>query len=147
LCGQYGGCELKKAQSHCYTQPGTRLAFYAGMRVAGPTDITSRTGLKVLAAMPRICEKSSASSALGREQQGFNEQDGAAFLPMPVELVCQEGTANFDPFWDGPKLLPAFAAQLMGQMTQERRDSQVPVETAYGRINNPRMALLLDRKS
>ena len=110
-------------------------------------DITPRTGLKLLAALPRVCEKSSASSALGREQQDFNAQEGTAPAPVQVELVCQEGTPNFDPFWDGPKLLPAFAVQLMGQMTQERRDSQVPVETAYGRINNPRVALLLDRKS
>jgi len=117
------------------------------MRVAGPTDISSRTGLKALAALPRICEKSSASSALGREQQDTGAQDGAVPAPMQVELVCQEGTPNFDPFWDGPKLLPIFVAQLMGQMTQERRDSQIPVETAYGRISNPRLALLLDRKS
>jgi hypothetical protein len=117
------------------------------MRVTGAIDITPRTGLKLLAALPRICEKSSASSALGREQQGSGAQDGTAPAAVQVELVCQEGTSNFDPFWDGPKLLPAFAAQLMGQMTQERRDSQIPVETAYGRINNPRMALLLDRKS
>jgi hypothetical protein len=117
------------------------------MRAVGPMDITPRTGLKLLAALPRVCEKSSASSALGREQQDFNAQEGTAPAPVQVELVCQEGTPNFDPFWDGPKLLPAFAVQLMGQMTQERRDSQVPVETAYGRINNPRVALLLDRKS
>jgi hypothetical protein len=110
-------------------------------------DITPRTGLKLLAALPRVCEKSSSSSALGRERQGFDAQDGAAPAPLQIELVCQEGTPNFDPFRDGPKLLPAFAAQLMGQMTQERRDSQIPVETAYGRIDDPRMALLLDRKS
>ena len=117
------------------------------MRVAGPFDIHLRTGLKALAALPRICEKSSASSALGREQQEFNAEDRATTAPVQVELVCQEETPRFDPFWDGPKLLPTFVAQMVGQMTQERRDRQVPVETAYGRVNNPRMALVLDRKS
>ena len=124
-----------------------RACVLCCMRVAGPTEITPRTGLKALAGLPRICEKSSSSSALGREQQGSGAQDGTALVPVKVELVCQEGTPNFDPFWDGPKLLPIFVAQLVGQMTYERRHSQVPVETAYGRINNPRMALLLDRKS
>ena len=84
---------------------------------------------------------------MGREQQEFNAQGGTAPATVQVELVCQEGTPNFDPFWDGPKLLPAFVAQLLGQMIAERRDSQVPLETAYGRAGNPRMALLLDRKS
>ena len=65
---------------------------------------------------------------------------------MQVELVCQEETRAFDPFWDGPRLMPAFVAQVMGQIIMERRDSSVSVETAYGSMQ-PRKALLLDRKS
>ncbi|HJS44764.1 MAG TPA: hypothetical protein VJ753_00035 [Rhizomicrobium sp.] len=44
-------------------------------------------------------------------------------------------------------MLPAFAAQLIGQLHMERRDASLSVETAYGRIRDPRRALLLDRKS
>jgi len=93
------------------------------------------------------CEKSSASSALGRDQQDADTPARSSTAATGVELLCQEETRRFDPFWDGPKLLPAFVAQLLGQMIAERRDSQVPLETAYGRAGNPRMALLLDRKS
>ena len=117
------------------------------MRVNTPIDATSRTGFKSLAVLPRVCEKSSDSSALGRDQQDTHSPARAATAVIGVELLCHKEARGFDPFWDGPKLLPAFVAQVLGQMTAERRDSHVPLETAYGRASNPRMALLLDRKS
>jgi hypothetical protein len=43
-------------------------------------------------------------------------------------------------------LLPAFVAQVMGQVMPERRSTSVSVQTAYGSAA-PRKALLLDRKS
>ena len=116
------------------------------MRVAAPLDANVRPGLKALALPPLRCEKSSGSSALGRQRQGFNADDHKPASPIQVELVCQEGTPGFDPFWDGPRLLPTFAAQLMGQVIVERGGGTVPVATAYGSIH-PRKALLLDRKS
>lgn len=126
--------------------PGTGLAFYTYMRVNGPYDINLRSGVKLLAASARACEKSSASSTLGQQPQDFDteEQKPASIL---VELVCQDETPRFDPFWDGPRLLPAFVAQLMGQRDMDRRDTSVSVETAYGSARTPRQALLLDRKS
>jgi hypothetical protein len=117
------------------------------MRIAGPFDSNVRPGVKTLAAMPRCCEKSSESSTLGQEQADWNADDRRSSLPVRVELVCQDETQGFDPFWDGPRLLPAFAAQLMGQIMPERRDTSATVETAYGRLFHPRKALLLDRKS
>jgi hypothetical protein len=116
------------------------------MRVTGPFDINLRGGIKLLTASPRACEKSSGSSTLDGQPQDFNAQ-GEKPLPVQVELLCQDETPRFDPFWDGPRLLPAFAAQLMGQLSLERRDASLSVETAYGRIRDPRQALLLDRKS
>jgi hypothetical protein len=118
-----------------------------GMRVTGPFAFDSRGVLKTLATLPRICEKSSASSALDQQPQDFNAEHRRTSAPMRIELVSQEETPRFDPFWDGPKLLPAFVAQVMGQMMPERRDAQVSVETAYGSVHDPRMALVLDRKS
>lgn len=125
---------------------GTNFAFYTYMRVTGPFDINLRSGIKLLAAHPRACEKSSGSSTLDRQPQDFNAP-GEKPLPVQVELLCQDETPRFDPFWDGPRLLPAFVAQLMGQMNMDRRDTGMSVETAYGRIRDPRQALLLDRKS
>lgn len=116
------------------------------MRVTGPFDISLRSGVKLLAASPRACEKSSASSTLGQQPQN-HEGEEQKTAPIQVELVCQDETPAFDPFWDGPRLLPAFVAQLMGQMSMDRRDAGVSVETAYGSARYPRQALLLDRKS
>lgn len=125
---------------------GTKLAFSTYMRVTGPLDINLRSGIKLLAASPRACEKSSGSSALDQQPQDFNDEQKPA-SPIQVELLCQDETPRFDPFWDGPRLLPAFVAQLMGQMGMDRRDTSMSVETAYGSIRYPRRALLLDRKS
>jgi hypothetical protein len=117
------------------------------MRIAGPFDLNVRPGIKTLAAMPRRCEKSSDSSALGQEQADLNAENHKTPSPLRVELVCQDETSGFDPFWDGPRLLPAFVAQLIGQAMPDRRDIGATVETAYGSLFHPRKALLLDRKS
>jgi hypothetical protein len=115
------------------------------MRVPGSLDVTVRTGLKALAAPPRAIEKSSPSSALGHERQSFN-QDGEKAVPrLQVELVSQDETRAFDPFWDAPRLMPAFVAQVMGQAMPERRGTAASAQTAYGSV--PRKALLLDRRS
>ena len=123
------------------------FALYADMRIAGPFDSNVRPGVKALAAMPRRCEKSSDSSTLGQEQTDLNADRRKIPSPVRVELVCQDETPRFDPFWDGPRLLPAFAAQLLGQAMPDRRDAAATVETAYGSLLYPRKALLLDRKS
>jgi hypothetical protein len=115
------------------------------MRVNGPFDVNLRSGVKLLAASPRACEISSGSSALGQQPQDFDADDQKP-AAIQVALLCQDETSDFDPFWDGPRLLPAFVAQLMGQMGVDRR-GPVSVETAYGSARNPRQALLLDRKS
>jgi hypothetical protein len=117
------------------------------MRVTGPFEATARGGLKALAAAPRRCEKTSGSSALGGEQPNLDGEHEKPAPRLQVELVCQDETPGFDPIWDAPRLLPTFVAQLMGQVMFERRDTRVSVETAYGSIRDPRMALLVDRKS
>ena len=116
------------------------------MRNAGSLELTASPVVKTWAAPTHRCEKSSASSALDQQPQDFNDEQKPA-SSIQVELVCQDETPRFDPFWDGPRLLPAFVAQLMGQMGMDRRDTSMSVETAYGSIRYPRQALLLDRKS
>jgi hypothetical protein len=116
------------------------------MRVTTPFDASSRTASKSAARSTRRCEKPSGSSALSQERRDVNPDDREFPLPMQIELLYQEETPRFDPFWDGPRLMPTFVAQLMGQILLERRDSNVSVETAYGSAH-PRKALVLDRKS
>jgi len=115
------------------------------MRIAGPFDSNARQGLKTWPALPRRCEKASDSSDLSQERPDIEPDRRRGQPTLRVQLVSQNDTSRCDPFWDGPRLLPAFAAQLIGQTMLDRRDPSARVETAYGSI--PRKALLLDRKS
>lgn len=116
------------------------------MRVSSNTDIVLR-GLARNAVTPACrIEKSCPASPLHQEPRQ-PPQTGKKPLPrIQVELVSQGGTSAFDPSWDGPRLRPAFVAQVMGQLMPERRAS-VALETAYGSARVGRMALLLDRRS
>jgi hypothetical protein len=116
------------------------------MNAIGPFDATARGGLKALANLPRRCEKPNKSGIFGGGQQHFNDGQEKPVPRLQVELVCQDETRNFDPIWDAPRLLPTFVTQVMGQAMPDRREN-VSVQTAYGSIRCPRMALLLDRKS
>lgn len=116
------------------------------MRAIVPTETGSNGGLKAPATLRRAIEKTSASSALGREQAEPDTNRRRSAQPLRVEIVSRDETRTFDPFWDGPRLVPTFVAQVLGQVMPEPPTS-VSVETAYGRAASPRMALLLDRKS
>ena len=108
------------------------------------TGITGGSGAPALSL--RAVKKPSASSALGHERPDA-DCDKERPAPAPrAACLCRDDTPGFDPFWDGPRLVPAFVAQLLGQAMPERRDGAT-VETPYGRAVSPRKALLLDRKS
>ena len=119
------------------------------MRVSGPFDSTASRGSKALVTRPRRCEKPSPSSALNGYRQDEDRADESSAVPISFEFVSQDETGGFDPFWDGPRLLPAFVAQVMAQAMAipERREAQAALETAYASLICPRMALVLDRKS
>jgi hypothetical protein len=106
----------------------------------------ARERLKAFAANPRAIEKASPSSHLGGQTPDFSQTDKQTPPRLQVELVCQDETKAFDPFWDGPRLMPSFVTQLLGQAMPDRREANVRVETAYGTAV-PRQALLVDRKS
>lgn len=120
--------------------------MYPFMRVTTPLENMARGGSKTFVAMPRIVEKSSASSALDMQNGEHDHGEEKASPHLRVELVCQSDTHAFDPFWDGPRLLPVFVAQVLGQIMPERRDVTAMAHTAYGSAA-PRKALLVDRKS
>jgi hypothetical protein len=116
------------------------------MRVTTPLENIARGGSKTFVALSRVVEKSSASSALNMQRQDREQQEEKSPPHLRVELVSQSETHGFDPFWDGPRLLPVFVAQLLGQLMPERRDTAAMAHTAYGSAA-PRKALLVDRKS
>jgi hypothetical protein len=116
------------------------------MRAIVPVRIGIAGGSGAPALSPRAVKKTSASSTLAHERP---DADCGKEEPAPspqAASMCRDDTPRFDPFWDGPRLVPAFVAQLLGQAMPERRDGAM-VETAYGRAVSPRKALLLDRKS
>lgn len=115
------------------------------MRAIMPLHTRPDGAARAAAQPPHAVEKTSASSALGREQPRTGKERKKAPAPLEAELVSRDDTQGFDPFWDAPRLLPTFVAQVLGQV-MERRE-RVGVEVAYGRRATPRMALLLDRKS
>jgi hypothetical protein len=145
---------LKKAE--ITTQFGKVSETWRAACVAPAMRVTpnleqSRSGsLKGAVALTRAIEKSSPASALHQQPPHAHQAEEKNPPRIQVELVSQAGTEAFDPNWDGPRLLPTFVAQVMGQaMNQcmpERRTSMV-LETAYGTARLGRMALLLDRKS
>lgn len=125
---------------------GAGLALYGYMRVNAPFESIARGGSKTFVALSRVVEKSSASSALNMQRDDREQQQEKSPPHLRVELVCQSDTHAFDPFWDGPRLLPVFVAQVLGQIMPERRDTAAMAHTAYGSAA-PRKALLVDRKS
>ena len=117
------------------------------MRNAGSLELTASPVVKTWAAPTHRCEKSSASSDLGQGQSDLQPDRRKGQPTLRVQLVSQNNTSRPDPIWEGPRLVSAFAAQMMGQTMLDRRDFDARIETAYGSIGRPRMALLLDRKS
>ena len=119
------------------------------MRISGPFEFAASRGSKALVSSPRRCEKTSSSSALNGYRQNHDTDTQSSIAVLPLELVSQDETFDFDPFWDGPRLLPTFVTQVMAQAMAipERRNGAMALETAYANIAFPRMALVLDRKS
>jgi hypothetical protein len=115
--------------------------------VNGPLEITARERPKALSAVSRAVEKSSGSKQLGAQAQAFGGQKQKTPPSLQVEHVCQDDTPGFDPFWDGPRLVPVFVAQLLGQaMPDSSPRSHVGAERAYG-TRAPSIARLVDRQS
>jgi len=120
------------------------------MRVISQPDTLGRSLIKGAAQFSRAIEKCSPASTLHQERPRTSQDQPKTPPLIQVELVSQAGTEGFDPNWDGPRLLPTFVAQVMGQVMNQvmpERRSSVALETAYGTARLGRMALLVDRKS
>jgi hypothetical protein len=112
------------------------------MQVNGPSVGRSGGGVNRLPSPARNVQKASGSGHLGTGAQDSPNRRDDKPARLQVELVCQDETARFDPFWDGPRLRSAFVAQLLGQVMPTARAAAV--QNAYGKTA-PRMARLVDR--
>jgi hypothetical protein len=120
------------------------------MRVNTSTEPERSGGARRAALLSRAVEKSSPSKALHQQPPQTPPAQPKNPPRIQIELVSQSGTDGFDPNWDGPRLLPTFVAQVMGQVMNQvmpERRANVALETAYGSARLGRMALLVDRKS
>lgn len=126
------------------SRSGPHLALNTGMQVTGPMARAGRGGAGRAPALARSVEKASASSQLGARAQDDAKNRDRKTPRLQVELVCQDDTRGFDPLWDGPRLRPAFVAQLMGQV-MPAHTARSSVQRAYGTAA-PRIARLVDRR-
>ncbi len=113
------------------------------MRVQPSLPTLWREGLKASADGVNAPGKSSDSAHLGDNGRDPPRQARKERPRLEVELVSQEGTKRHDPFWDGPRLKPAFVTQLLGQM-MTGGETPAPAR-AYGE-NQASPALLLDTR-
>jgi hypothetical protein len=91
------------------------------MRVPTSLPAIWRESLRASAVGINAPGKSSESATSGNNRREAPHDVRKIRPRLQVELVCQEGTKAHDPFWDGPRLSPAFVTQLLGQvMTPER---------------------------
>lgn len=117
-----------------------RISMRASAPLLLPPPGRSRLSPEALAG----CEKPCASSDLEQGSREFTKPPPQAPPHLTVELMSQGDTCRRDPFWDAPRLLPVFVAQLLGQVMPDI--SPVPSRSTYRR-HEPCVARLLDRKS
>ena len=89
-----------------------------------------------------------AGNASNSAQFRKDDGDGQQQTPRPrprlrAELLSQVETKRHDPFWDGPRLTPAFVTQLLGQVMQQEQNRLV--RTAYGNAEE-KSARLFDKR-
>lgn len=100
------------------------------MHALTPLGSPSRTGLRPVAAGALPRGNPSDSAHFGKDEGGSERRTSSPRLRVAVELVSQGETKRHDPIWDGPKLVPAFVTQLLGQMMEQEQTR--PLRTPYG---------------
>ena len=91
------------------------------------------------------------SSAVGRvrgaeDSNAFRTLDGEctddgalARRERRAPAPSQSGTESFDPLWNGPRLRPAFVAQVLGQVMMDPRDRASGLAPAAYRMQGPQI--------
>lgn len=114
------------------------------MRVQPALPVFRRDSLKAFADGVDAPGKSSDSATLGGERQQTPHRAPRSAPRFQVELVCRDDTKANDPFWDGPRLIPAFVTQLLGQVMAGGR---TPPPRAPYRAADGRSARLVDTRA
>jgi hypothetical protein len=113
------------------------------MNALTPLAAHAKGSTKASCATARAIGKTSDSAQLRQDRQK-TPQDAPRQRPrLVVELVSQGETKRHDPFWDAPRLAPAFVTQLLGQVMEQERNRLV--RTPYG-IRMEKPARLLDTR-
>ena len=113
------------------------------MRALTSIEMMQRGSSKACPANSRIVEKASKIGAFGKDNNQSPHENPRHRPRLQIELVCQTETKPHDPFWDGPRLSPIFATQLLGQVMEPEHERLV--RTAYGRLTE-KSARLFDEK-
>jgi len=80
----------------------------------------------------RRVEKIRARAHFNGEYEAPYEPPCRIHLVVSGEQSCQSGTDSCASFWDGPRLRPAYAAQVIGQALEKNTQS-TSVRGAYDR--------------
>ena len=100
------------------------------MNALTPLSPFGKAGFKACRETARALGNASDSAHLRQDRQDAQRQAPKSRGKLLVELVSQGETKRHDPFWDGPRLMPAFVTQLLGQVMEQERNRLV--RTAYG---------------
>lgn len=100
--------------------------------------------LKSVPARLRASEKVSLYNHLSSEAREEIAAGTGHGAQKPVMAPSRHGTEGFDPYWHGPRLRPAFVAQVLGQVFPGPAEA-VP-STAY-RGELPKIARLYDDRA
>jgi len=66
--------------------------------------------------------QSNHSNTLGGEGAAEERSGDAAPRRRATDTLSQFGTKDSEPLWNGPRLMPAFVAQVLGQVMMDTRD-------------------------
>jgi hypothetical protein len=113
------------------------------MNALTPLASHGKAGFKASRETARAIGKASDSAHLRQEHQDAQRHSARPHGKWAVETLSQGETKRHDPFWDGPRLTPAFVTQLLGQVMEQERNRLV--RTAYG-IPAEKSARLLDTR-
>jgi hypothetical protein len=114
------------------------------MRPIDATGWVTGTALKSVPAAVRASEKVSLYNRLDGNSQDDAPGNAGRGPQTQAPVPSRSGTNDFDPYWHGPRLRPAFVAQVLGQFfpgPAERAPS-----AAYG-SELPQIARLLDDRA
>jgi hypothetical protein len=100
------------------------------MSALTPIAATVSGSQKASAEALRAVGKANQSARSNGERQDAPRDPPKQRPHLQVEIVCQAETKAHDPFWDGPRLVPAFVTQLLGQVMPGERNRFV--RGAYG---------------